>query len=444
MGPLTPPSSSGPIVPFGRAMRHAHFAFSPGYTPLNHGSYGTHPVSVRGTHAALLSEVEAAPDRFIVLEWTARLREARAAAAGVLGCATDDLVFVPNATTGVDTVLKNLGWARGDVVLVYDVVYDSVRAGLAWLEETFGVRVEVVPLRLPLPDDEIVAAVVGAARRVNEGGGGERVRLAIVDTIVSMPGIRIPFEALVPALQAEDVLVLVDGAHGIGHVDIDLAALQPDFFVTNLHKWLFVPRAVAALYVPRQHQGLIRTSLPTSYRYRKRGQEGGNEAFLDLFDFVATLDTTHYLTVKDALEFRTKVCGGERAIQTYCRAVAREGAEVAAGLLGTEVMDSAGSRMRECNFANVRLPLEVSCEGGEGEAADGKVDPKNAGRLGMWLKERGVVESGCYFQTCLYRGALWWRLSGMIYVDVEDFRKGAEALQGLCERARAGEYLGTR
>lgn len=284
------------VIPFGRAMREAHFAFSPDYTPVNHGSYGAYPIPVRDAHTTLRAEVEEAPDRFIVLEWPARLRKARAAIASMLNCETDDLVFVPNATTGSDTVFKNLKWEPGDVILVYEFVYDAVRAGLAWLEETFGVRVEVVPLKIPLTDAEIVNAVVGAARRINrnenlEAGEGkvrERVRLAIVDTIVSQPGVRMPFEALVPALRAECALVLVDGAHGIGHVDIDLASLNPDFLVTSLNKWLFVPRGVSALHVPKRNQALIRSSIPTSYRFRRHAGEPGepSTAFVELFDFV--------------------------------------------------------------------------------------------------------------------------------------------------------------
>ncbi|KAI1420959.1 aminotransferase family protein-like protein [Xylaria sp. FL1777] len=451
--PSTSPFPLSPVVPFGRPMREAHFAFSPDYTPINHGSYGTYPSSVREAHAALRAEVEAAPDRFIVLDWPTRLRESRAAIANILNCETDDLVLVPNSTTGSDTVFKNLKWEPGDVILVYEVVYEAALAGLSWLEETFGVRVEVVPLEIPLTDAELVDAVVGAARRINQNLGDgkvrERVRLAVVDTVVSMPGMRVPFETLVPALQAEGALVLVDGAHGIGHVDIDLAVLSPDFLVTSLNKWLFVPRGVSALYVPKRHQALIRTSLPTSVRFRKHAGEIGedSEAFVKLFDFVASHDMTNFVTVKSVLDFRVQICGGEDAIRGYCRSVARKGGEVAASILGTEVMDSPNSRMRECNFANVRLPLEIANSddlgaGGEGLGAEnGKIPLQHSGKVVQWFKEKGVRESGFYFQTGPYRGAFWWRLSGMIYVEVEDFRKGAEVLKGLCERAARGEYL---
>ncbi|KAI1277927.1 aminotransferase family protein-like protein [Xylaria sp. FL0933] len=455
-----PAPLKGPTVPFGRPMREAHFAFSPHYTPINHGSYGTYPVSVREAHEALRRDVEAAPDRFIVIDWPARLRESRAAIAGVLNCETDEVVLVPNCTTGSDTIFKNIKWEPGDVILVYEVVYEAALAGLSWIAETFGVRVEVVPLQIPLSDAEIVDAVVSAARRINEGqqenadgdgdgkGNGnvkERVRLAVVDTVVSMPGLRMPFETLVPALQAEGALVLVDAAHGIGHVDIDLAALKPDFLVTSLNKWFFVPRGVSALYVPKRHQGLVRTSLPTSVRFREHaGEEGEDEgAFVKLFDFVASHDMTNFLAVKAALSFRADICGGEDAIREYCRSVARQGGEVAASILGTEVMDAPASRMRECFFANVRLPLVITTDndGNETEVREGKIPIRDAGKVVQWFKETGVRESGMYFQTGPYRGALWWRLSGMVYVDVEDFRRAAEVLKGLCERAGRGEYL---
>ncbi|KAI1800364.1 putative aminotransferase family protein [Daldinia bambusicola] len=442
-------------VPFGAAFRKAHFAFGPNYTPLNHGSYGTTPASVRRAHERLRAAADAAPDPFIALEFHGRLAPQRALAARALNCANpDELVFVPNATTGSDTVLKNLDWRDGDVILCYERVYDSLGRGIAWVGETRGVEVRVVRVAWPVADDELVEAMVEAARRINaepasgqgRGARRRRVRLAVVDTVVSMPGFRVPFERLVPALRAEGALVLVDGAHGIGHVDIDLAALDPDFFVTNLHKWFFVPRGCAAFYVPVRNQHLIRTTLPTSHKFRPRKELGSRQKttkseeeeearlFAEMFDFTGTDDTTAWLCVQAAIDFRDKVCGGDAAIKKYCHDVAQRSAEAAAEILGTSIMDTPGSCMRDCFFANVRLPLELGTDG------PGKVDPAHADKVCDWFKETGSRESGMYFQTEFYRNVWWWRISGMVYVDVDDFKRGAEVLKGLCERVRNGEH----
>ncbi|KAK8029653.1 hypothetical protein PG993_010944 [Apiospora rasikravindrae] len=432
-----------PQVPFGAPMRHAHFAFAPFYTPLNHGSYGTHPVSVRAAHLALRAEVEAAPDPFIALDFSRRLARPRQLAAQMLNCPADELVFVPNATTGIDTVLKNLVWQPGDVVLCYEVVYGSVANGLEYLRETTPVEVRVVHVPLPVADDDLVRTMVDAAREVN-ATPEKRVRLAICDTIISGPGARVPFERLVPALQAEGALVLVDGAHGIGHIDLDLGVLRPDFFVTNLHKWLFVPRGCAAFVVRKEHQHLIRTTLPTSHGFKPRKPVRGvvnadaGEDFVEMFSFTGTSDTTNWLCVEAALQFREEVCGGEETIRAYTHHIAQRGGAIAAEVFGTEVMDCPGSSMRQCNFANVRMPLVM--RGGVGDS-DAAIPREHGHLVADWIKVRGVEESGIYFQTFPYYGKWLWRLSGMIYVEEADFRKGAEVLRALCERAQRGEYL---
>lgn len=135
-----------------------------------------------------------------------------------------------------------------------------------------------------------------------------------------------------------------------------------------------------------------------------------------------------------ALDFRTNICGGEPATQAYSHKVAQESATAVAAILGTDIMDAPGSCIRDCAFANVRLPLEQ----GLGES---QVDPAHAHVVSDWFKETGSRESGMYFQTVLYGGVWYWRVSGMVYVEVEDFRRGAEVLRGLCERVRRGEHV---
>lgn len=107
-------------------------------------------------------------------------------------------------------------------------------------------------------------------------------------------------------------------------------------------------------------------------------------------------------------------------------------------------MDTPGSCIRDCYFANVRLPLELGNGSGVDVSSPGKkkeVDPAHADAVSDWFKETGVRESGVYFQTVLYRGVWYWRVSGMVYVGVEDFKRGAEVLKGLCERVCKGEHI---
>ncbi|KXJ88227.1 selenocysteine lyase [Microdochium bolleyi] len=426
--------TGAPLVPFGRPMR-ALFPFSPSYLPLNHGSYGAFPTAVGDARALVRADADGAPDPFIALNFGGRLNAQRALVADLLRCPLDELVFVPNATTGTDTVLKNIRWEAGDVIVCYDVVYGSVANGLSWVKETQAggqVDVHVLKVSWPIADDELVSQYISAVRAIN-AQPGKRVRLAICDTIVSMPGMRVPFEKLVPALQAEGALVMLDGAHGIGHIPLDLGAVRPDFFVTNLHKWLFVPRGCAAFVVKKEHQAMIRTTLPTSHGFQAVGPLKGEAVaktgteYVDMFEFTGTADTTHWLTVDAALKFRTETCGGEAAIIEYTSSIARKAGALAAEILGTEILDHPESCMRQCNFANVRLPLDYD-------------NVKARGKVVMWLKKTAVKESGVFFQVIDFQGAFWWRISGMVYLEEEDYRIGAEVLKKMCPRIEKGEH----
>lgn len=101
---------------------------------------------------------------------------------------------------------------------------------------------------------------------------------------------------------------------------------------------------------------------------------------------------------------------------------------MAAEAFGTDILDHPQSCMRDCNFANVRLPLDYS-----------EID--DPAEVIGWMKKTAVEESGVYFQLVGFQGAFYWRVSGMIYLEKDDYRKGIEVLQKLCERVVKREYL---
>ena len=65
----------------------------------------------------------------------------------------------------------------------------------------------------------------------------EKTVLAMIDTVTRPTGLLMPFEKLVTALEERGGHVLLDAAHGIGMIDLDLDSLGASFTTSNCHKW---------------------------------------------------------------------------------------------------------------------------------------------------------------------------------------------------------------
>lgn len=132
-------------------------------------------------------------------------------------------------------MLRNLVWERGDVIIFFETTYGGCEKGIASITEVVpGVEARKVGYQFPVSHGEIVRRFEEVVRGCR--AEGLRVRVAVFDTVVSVPGVRFPFERLVEVCKGEGILSLVDGAHGIGMIPLDLGELGADFFVTNAHK----------------------------------------------------------------------------------------------------------------------------------------------------------------------------------------------------------------
>ncbi|KAI2622002.1 PLP-dependent transferase [Hypomontagnella submonticulosa] len=435
-----PPPAARTMVRFGREMRQAHFNFAPSYTPLNHGSFGAFPSCVREYQRMLQRETEAKPDTFIRFIYPRLLREAREAVAPLLGAETDEVVFVPNALTAINTVLRNVTYQDGDIILYFSTIYDACLKTIESLEETTGVRGHCIELTYPVEDDEILDRFHTAIREIQRKG--KSVKLAMFDTVLTFPGVRFPWESLVPICKEYGILSCIDGAHGIGHIDLsDLTRIGPDFFISNCYKWLMVPRGCAVLYVPYRNQGLIRTTYPTAEGYQPvphRETLSQTSYFVGLFEKVSTIDTTPYICVIEALKFRNQVCGGEECVRNYCINMAKEGGELMATIMGTEVLENKARTLRDCCFTNVRLPLDVAPEGSQQGRREGKIPADEAKAVADWITIATVNEFDTFIATRYYAGAFWIRISSQIYLERADFEWAANVLLDLCSRVRKG------
>lgn len=226
------------LTPFGKPMLK-HWLFDPAYKNLNHGSFGAHPVAVKDAQRAFMDIADRRPDPYIRRYHSEYLAEAREAVAKVLNAPKDECVFVKNATTGVATVLYNLTFQPGEAVIYFEPVYGAVERGVVSLQEHTSLQSRKVFFQFPISEDELVRRFREVIRQTREEG--LKVRASVFDAIVSNPGVRFPFERFTAVCREEGILSIIDAAHGIGQIHLDMETLQPDFFVSNCHKHVHPP-----------------------------------------------------------------------------------------------------------------------------------------------------------------------------------------------------------
>ncbi|TVY17556.1 Hercynylcysteine sulfoxide lyase [Lachnellula arida] len=435
-------------TPFGKDMLK-HFLFDPAWKNLNHGSFGAAPRAIQDKQRAYQEKCDARPDLFIRYTYPRMLDESRAAMAKLLNAPIETIVYVSNATLGVNTVLRNIPWHDDgrDEILYFNTIYGACGKTVECVAEInrYAVQPREMNITYPLSDADVVKVFKDTIRASRAARKFPRV--AIFDTVSSLPGLRVPFKQLTEICKEEGILSLIDGAHGVGHIPLDLSAIDSDFFVSNAHKWLFVPRGCAVLYVPVRNQKLIRSSLPASHGFQPKTSGGGapsplpsaaNSTFVNNFEFVGTIDNTNYLVAPEAIKWREEVCGGEKAIMEYNSNLAREGGKAVAKHLGTTILDNDEHTLTDCNLVNVLLPLEVS-----ESAIPGTNTVKSADISKVTLKLQKILieEHNTFIAIFFFQGQWWARLSGQVYLDITDFEWVAGKLKEICERAGKQGFL---
>ncbi|NKC11549.1 MAG: aminotransferase class V-fold PLP-dependent enzyme [Gammaproteobacteria bacterium] len=259
---------------------------------LNHGSFGACPVPVQAEQARLRALMESEPVDFFTRGHFERLDHARRNLADFLAAAAAGLVFVPNATAGVNAVLRSLDCSHGDELLVTDHAYNACRNALEFVSLATGAIIKLAPVPFPVRHPEaIVDSVLNAVTA--------RTRLALLDHVTSVTAMVMPLETLVPALQSQGIQVLIDGAHAPGMLALDLDELAADFYTGNCHKWLCAPKGAAFLSVNALHREAV---WPLAISHGWNTRRPGRSLLQDTFDWTGTSDPSPFLCIATALE----------------------------------------------------------------------------------------------------------------------------------------------
>ena len=382
----------------------ARWTLDPSVVFLNHGSFGACPREVLEHQAALRAEMEAEPVRFLSRELDGRLDRARAALGAFLGADPDDLGFVPNATSGVNAVLRSHAFAAGDELLTTDHAYNACRNALEYVAERMGARVIVVPVPFPVASPE--AIIDGVLARVTP-----RTRLALLDHVTSPTGIVLPIARLCAELGARGVEVLVDGAHAPGMVPLDLATLGATYYSGNCHKWLCAPKGSAFLWVRAERRAEVR---PLTISHGANRKTPGRSRFRMEFDWTGTADPTAWLTVPAAIAcVGGMLPGGWPAVMARNHALAVEARRLLCAAAGTP---PACPDTMLGSLASVILPA-----GATTDVVWSRPDPLQGRLFDHWHIEVPVMSWPAPPRRLI-------RISAQLYNAREQFAQLAEAL----------------
>jgi isopenicillin-N epimerase len=377
------------------------WCLDPSVAYLNHGSFGACPANVLELQTALRLELEREPVDFLVAALPARLNTARTALADFLGADPADLVFVPNATAGVNAVLRSITLESGDEILFTNHTYAVCRKTIDFVALRTGARPVVANLPFPCRDDEqIIAAILQCVT--------PRTRIALLDHVTSPTALILPIARLVGELRVRGVDALVDGAHAPGMVPLALTELGAAYYTGNAHKWLCAPKGAAFLHVRRDRQAHLH---PTVISH------GYSAGFQAEFDWTGTFDPTPWLCIPAALRFMgDRLPGGWAQVMATNRALALHARAL---LLDCFAADAPCPESMIGSIASIPLPPATA-----GSPAS-RLDAKG---LHDWFRERGV-------ETWLYSNPVpLVRVSAQLYNHADQFKQLAalfqEALHG--------------
>jgi len=389
------------MTTFGRA-RLGEWPLDPDITYLNHGTVGVTPRAVMAAQQAIRDEIERQPSRYILRELTAitvggaprrrpRLREAAEAIAAMFSADGDDLVFVDNVTAGANAVLQSVALEPGDEILVSDYGYGGVTQAVRYAARQRGAGVREVTIPYPLREaSQVTEAFTDAV--------GPRTRLAVVDHVAAQAAVIFPLAEIAVALKARGVAVLGDGAHVPGALPLDIPSLGVDWYVANLHKWMWVPRSSGILWAaaPRQtrlHPGVVSWGL--------------DQGFTTEFDAPGTRDPSNHLAAPAAIAYMRSF--GLEAVQQYNHHLAWSAALRLASAWQTpfHVPESMIGTM-----ATVMLPASLGTTRADAAA----------------IRDRLLDDDRIEAPVHAYRERLWVRVSAQIYNDLDDIERLAETI----------------
>ncbi|HTP07254.1 MAG TPA: aminotransferase class V-fold PLP-dependent enzyme [Anaerolineae bacterium] len=270
------------------------FLLNPDVIFLNHGSFGACPRPVFDEYQRWQRELERQPVEFLGRRFSDLMRAARSALGSYLGADADDLVYVTNATVGLNIVARSLELRPGDEVLTTNHEYGALDRTWRFLCAKHDARYIRQPIAAPIRSAEETIEAIWS-------GVTDRTRVLFISHMTSPTAITFPIKLLIDRARERGIITIVDGAHAPGQIDLNLRDLGADFYSGNLHKWLMSPKGSAFLYARKEMQHLVE---PLVVSWGWESEKPGPSKFVDEQEWTGTRDIAAFLSVPAAIQFQ--------------------------------------------------------------------------------------------------------------------------------------------
>jgi len=299
------------------------YLLNPEITFLNHGSFGACPKPVFEEYQRWQHKLEQQPVEFMARDIYDYLKEARDSLGKFVGCSGDDLVYVTNPTTAVNTIIRSLDFGPGDEILTTDQEYGALIRTWNQYADKRGFKLVEHVTQFPMTTHEDF---------VNKfwSDVNEKTKVIFISQITSATGVILPAEEICRRAKAEGIMTIIDGAHVPAHIPLNISEMDPDVYVGACHKWLSAPKGSSFMYVKNSLQENV-NPLIISW-----GSEvdPSPSPFIYENQYQGTWDPSAFLTVPSAIQFQ--IDNDWESVKKRCRNLTQETRDRVYDIIKTE------------------------------------------------------------------------------------------------------------
>ena len=269
------------------------FMLDPKITYLNHGSFGACPTPIFNELIKWQKKLELEPTKHLAFDVYEYLEQSRISLSNYIDCNKDDIIFSPNPSTALNTVIKSLDLKKNDEILTTNHEYGALDKTWKFICKKTGAKYIQTDIPLPfLSEKDFIERL--------EAKITSKTKIIFASHITSSTAIIFPAKKISALAKKHNLFCIIDGAHAPAFIDLSIKQINCDVYVGACHKWMCSPKGVSFLYVKKNYQNKI-DPLVVSWGYDS--DFPSKSKFLDYHQWQGTKDMSAYLTIPYTIKF---------------------------------------------------------------------------------------------------------------------------------------------